>query len=362
MQEFNNCLRILLVGIFIKIWVNMEISFRCPSCRVKLGVEVEYAGRRMYCPKCEEKVTIPNAGLGTWTTLGEFRLQKVVGEGSSGSVYLSTDRSMERDVAVKVFKPELSSNSVFLEKFQREIKTIARLAHPNIVTAYKAGQDHNYHYLVMEYISGGTVEDRVIRHGSVPEKEALTMALLVAQSLDYAWNKEKLLHLDLKPENLMLDHNGTVKITDLGIARCLRDFELSSNQEVSGTPAFMSPEQAMGEPDLDVRSDIFSLGSTLYFTLTGEMPFGDGTINEVLDKVVNEQAPPANKVNANISSRTTALLDKMMHKEARYRHQSWRELIGDLKRELMAEPEINTLNLRKHQTEPRIKIKTPKSE
>ena len=337
----------------------MEISFRCPSCRIKLGVEVEYAGRRMYCPKCEEKITIPNAGLGTWTTLGDYRLQKVVGEGSSGSVYLAQDRSMEKEVAVKVFKKELSQNPVFLEKFQREIKTIARLAHPNIVAAYKAGTDHDYRYLVMEYVSGGTVEDHVIRHGVFEEKEALKITMLVAQSLDYAWTKEHLLHLDLKPENLMLDHNGAVKVTDLGIARCVRDFDTELSDQISGTPAYMSPEQATGETDLDFRSDLFSLGGTLYFMLTGKNPFGDIGVSETLDRVVNEETENPKNLNPKISDRTVKLINKMMNKDQGKRHHSWQELTNHLKTDLNSEPEPKRLIIRKHPTEPRIRLTSP---
>lgn len=334
----------------------MEISFRCPSCRVKLGVEVEYAGRRMYCPKCEEKITIPKAGLGTWTTLGDCRLSKVLGEGTSGTVYLARERSMEREVAIKVFKPELSRNPIFLEKFQREIKNIARLTHPNIVTAYKAGSEHHYYFLVMEYVSGGTVEDRIIRHGYFSEKDTLAIALLVSQALDYAWEKEKLLHLDLKPENLMLDQNGTVKITDLGIARCLNEFEMETQEEISGTPAFMSPEQAEGHSDLDLRSDIFSLGSTLYYMLTGQHPFGAGTILETLEKVVYSPVQPPKTFNGSISNRMTELLEYMMHKDRNKRPQTWQELITSLKKYLAAEPEGKQLIIRKFPTEPRIRL------
>jgi eukaryotic-like serine/threonine-protein kinase len=335
----------------------MEISFRCPSCRVKLGVEVQYAGRSMYCPKCEEKVTIPQAGLGTWTTLGEYRLQKVVGEGSSGSVYLAQDRNMERDVAVKVFKPELTKDPIFLKKFLHEIKIIARLTHPNIVTAYKAGEDHNYHYLVMEYISGGTIEDHVIRHGVLDEKDALKIALLTAQALDYAWHKEQILHLDLKPENLMLNQNGMVKITDLGIARCLKDFDYEHTQEVSGTPAYMSPEQATGT-SLDLRSDLFSLGGTLYFMLTGKAPFGNANVKDTLDRVINQELLCPKVFNKNLSEKTARLVKKMMHKDKSKRHQSWRDLVTNLKEELHSEPQDKKLLIRKHPTEPRIKLKT----
>lgn len=336
----------------------MEITFRCTSCRAKLGVEVEYGGRRMYCPMCGEKITIPKAGLGTWTTLGGCRLNKVVGEGSSGSVYLATERSMEREVAIKVFKPELSRNPTFLDKFQREIKNIARLAHPNIVRAYRAGSENEYHFLIMEYVSAGTVEDRIIRHGHFNENEALTITLLIAQALDYAWQKEGLLHLDLKPENLMLDHNGNVKITDLGIARCVHEFENETETEITGTPAFMSPEQAEGYTDLDFRSDIFSLGSTLYYMLTAKHPFGKDSILKTLDKVVNQEIVPPENLNSSISQETSLLLEDMMRKDRCERPQDWHDIILSLKEILAADSNTTQINMNKFPTEPRIHINT----
>ena len=335
----------------------MEITFRCTSCRVKLGVEVEYAGKRMYCPMCGEKITIPKAGLGTWTTLGGCRLNKIVGEGSSGSVYLATERSMEREVAIKVFKPELSQNSTFLEKFKREIKNIARLAHPNIVRAYRAGSENEYHFLIMEYISAGTIEDRIIRHGYFTEKEALTITLLTSQALDYAWQKEGLLHLDLKPENLMLDHNGNVKITDLGIARCVHEFQYETETEITGTPAFMSPEQAGGFMDLDFRSDIFSLGATLYYMLTAKNPFDGESILEIMEKVINQEILPPENFNSSISKETSLLLKSMMKKDRYERPQDWHDIIITLKEQL-ASSDTKQINMNKFPTEPRIHINT----
>jgi eukaryotic-like serine/threonine-protein kinase len=336
----------------------MEISFRCPACRVKLGVDVEYAGRPMYCPKCDDKITIPKAGIGNWSTLGDFRLQKIIGEGSTGTVYLAIERSMEREVALKIFKPEMSKNPVLLEKFLTEVKTIARLNHPSIVTAYKAGEDSGYYYLAMNYISEGTLEDRVEKHGPMSEKDALTAALLISQALDYAWEKEKLLHLDIKPENLMLDQNGLVKITDLGIARCLKEFDYTDSQDVSGTPAFMSPEQAAGKQDLDLRSDIFSLGGTLYYLLTGKAPFGKASVADMLHRVINQEIVDPCSYKKDISKGTVAIIKKMMMKDRKKRIQSWKELSDLIREKINAGPDSRKLIIKRHPTEPAIRIKT----
>ena len=332
----------------------MEISFRCTSCRVKLGVDVIYAGRQMYCPQCNEAVTIPNAGLGNWSTLGDFRLLKVIGEGSTGQVFLARQNSMSREVALKVLHHRFSSDPRKLDEFYKEVKIIARLAHPNIVTALHAGQDGNYHYLAMNYISGGTLEDLIEENGILREKDALKFTLLCAQALDYAWEKEQILHLDIKPENIMLDKNGQIKVTDLGIARCLR--EIDEDDRIKGTPAYMSPEQASGVKELDVRSDIFSLGGTLFFLLTCERPFGRGNVKEVLERVVSGKMEDPLKYNEFISKATLKLLKDMTATKRNKRISDWPELIERLKDIIYNHTETDTGVQKRHKTDPRIQL------
>lgn len=335
----------------------MEISFKCNACRVKLGVDVVYAGRSMYCPKCEAKIQIPKAGLGTWSTLGDFRLIKEIGEGSSGKVYLVKQISMDRELALKILNPEISAKPELLDQFYNEVKIIAKLIHPNIVTAFKAGEDSGYHYLAMTYVPGGTLEDYVLINGPIQEKQALSYALSCAQGLQYAWEKERILHLDIKPENLMLDKNGKLKIADLGIARSLND--PSDDNRVVGTPAYMSPEQVMGSSDLDSRSDIFSLGGTIYYLLTGKAPFGSGSVKEILKRVANQELVDPRTHNKKISQGTVDLLNKMMTKNRKKRISSWSELIDHLKFHIESDPEEKKIRVKRPPTEGRIRIKLP---
>ena len=336
----------------------MEISFKCSSCRVKLGVDVVYAGRSMYCPQCQEKIQIPKAGLGTWSTLGDFRLIEEIGVGSTGKVYLVKQVSMDRELALKILNPEISAKPEFLEQFYKEVKIIAKLIHPNIVTAFKAGEDSGYHYLAMTYVPGGTVEDHILENGPLPEKDALSNTLECALGLEYAWEKERILHLDIKPENLMLDKKGKIKIADLGIARCLNDMMENENRVV-GTPAFMSPEQASGSSDLDCRSDIFSLGGTLYFMLTGKTPFGKGSVKEILQRVTNQDLIDPRTYNKDISSGVVDLLNKMMSKNRSDRFSSWSHLIEHLRYLIAAEPEDKRIRVKRPPTESKIRIKIP---
>ena len=336
----------------------MEISFKCSACRVKLGVDVVYAGRAMYCPQCEEKIQIPKAGLGTWSTLGDFRLIKEIGEGSTGKVYLVKQISMDRELALKILNPEISAKPELLEQFYKEVKIIAKLIHPNIVTAYKAGEDSGYHYLAMTYVPGGTLEDRINDKGPLPEKVALSNALECALGLQYAWEKERILHLDIKPENLMLDKKDNIKIADLGIARCLNDMMETENRIV-GTPAFMSPEQALGEENLDSRSDIFSLGGTLYFMLTGKTPFGKGGVKEILQRVTSQEIINPRTYKKDISSGTVDLLTKMMAKKRSERFTSWSDLVEHLRYLIASDPEDKRIRVKRPPTESKIRIKLP---
>jgi eukaryotic-like serine/threonine-protein kinase len=308
----------------------MEITFKCSSCKAKLAVDVKYAGLLMYCPRCEDKITIPLAGIGNWSTLGDFRIIRAIGEGSTGKVYLARQNSMNREVALKVLNPQFSTNTDKLKEFYKEVKIIARLTHPHIVTALKAGSDGQYHYLAMSYISGGTLEDLVNKNGQLHEKTALKYMLLCAQALEYAWHKERILHLDLKPENIMLDKNGLIKVTDLGIARCLN--EVDDSQQIKGTPAFMSPEQTKSSVGLDQRSDIFSLGGTLYFLLTGKKPFGEGSVEEILNRVKTKEVIAPTCHNHKLSQNITDLIRAMMHKDLTQRIPSWPECTIQIKK------------------------------
>jgi serine/threonine protein kinase len=331
----------------------MEISFRCTSCRVKLGVDVKYVGMSMYCPQCEQKITIPNAGIGNWSTLGDFRLLEIIGEGSTGKVYLARQNSMDREVALKVLNPQFSDSPEKLKDFYKEVKIIARLTHPHIVTALQAGNDGDYHYLAMNYISGGTLEELVDENGPLKERDALKYVMLCAQALDYAWKKEKILHLDLKPENIMLDKSGQIKVTDLGIARCLQ--EINDDDMIKGTPAFMSPEQATGVADLDVRSDIFSLGGTLFFLLTGEKPFGKGSVKVILNRVVTQEIIDPRTHNKYISEAASKIVQGMMRKDRNKRISNWPELVKLIKEYVSSEPDEQIMQGR-HKTDPRIKL------
>jgi serine/threonine-protein kinase len=201
-----------------------------------------------------------------------FEIDREIDRGGSAYVYVARDVKHERPVAVKVLRPDVAE-SVGKERFLREIRITARLHHPNILPLHDSGETSGFVYYVMPYVEAGSLRDRLIRKGSLPIRQALQIVGEVADALEYA-HKQGVLHRDLKPENILLSE-GHASVGDFGIAQAMRASEARDTTQtgvVVGTPSYMSPEQMMGEPDLDARSDIYSLGCVLYEMLSGELP------------------------------------------------------------------------------------------
>ena len=211
-----------------------------------------------------------------------YRLLNEVGRGGMATVFLAQDRRHSRPVAVKVLHPELSVG-LGPDRFLREIQIAARLQHPHIVPLYDSGQAGDLLYYVMPYVEGESLRQRLERERRLPIEDALDIARAVAAALDYA-HRQQVVHRDIKPENVML-HEGEAVVTDFGIAKAVTaaaGANLTQTGTAVGTPAYMSPEQAAGEAELDGRSDIYSLGAMLYEMLGGTAPFTGATIQAVI--------------------------------------------------------------------------------
>jgi serine/threonine-protein kinase len=275
-----------------------------------------------------------------------------LGKGSMGIVYKAKQTSVDRVVAVKVLLDVLASNKEFIRRFQREATIAARLSHSNIVNAIDAGEVNGLYYFVMEYVEGITIKD-VIEKGHVyDEQEALRIVLAVAEAMKHA-HERGLIHRDIKPENVILTKDGSVKLADLGLARLTAD-EKQAVAEAGmaiGTPYYISPEQVRGATDVDIRSDIYSLGATLYHMVTGRPPFPGDDPTEVMKKHVDKTITltPPDHLNTRLSSGLGEVVETMMarHRENRYRDPS--DLIIDLrallegKRPVIAEQKADTL-------------------
>jgi len=271
-------------------------------------------------PESRDKAT-PGAPEAERRIIGGFELISKLGKGGMGAVFKARQISVDRIVALKILPPRLARNKTFAERFLREARSAAKLDHPNIVQAISAGQDGVYYYFAMECVSGPTVARMLKAKGVLPERRALELARDVARALDCA-HEAGLVHRDVKPDNILVDADGAAKLADLGLAREIEvtDANLTQAGVAIGTPNYISPEQIRGERDIDGRSDIYSLGATLYHMLVGQAPYAGGSSNEVMAKHLAEPVPDARKANPDISPAVAAIVRKAMAKEAARRY------------------------------------------
>ena len=246
----------------------------------------------------------------------KYKVTRELGRGGMATVYLAEDLRHGRDVAVKVLHPDLSS-ALGADRFLREIRLAARLNHPHILPLFDSGEADGFLYYVMPYIEGESLRDLMNREGRIPIDQACSIARSVAGALDYA-NRNKIVHRDIKPENIMINE-GEAMVMDFGIAKAVTaasNETLTQIGMVVGTPAYVSPEQAAGEVEIDGRSDQYSLGCVVYEMLSGERPFSGPTAQAVLTKRFTEPAPALRNKARDIPEETEAAVAKAMSQDA----------------------------------------------
>ncbi|MCX6908616.1 MAG: protein kinase, partial [Verrucomicrobia bacterium] len=273
--------------------------------------------------------------------LGDYEVLAEIGRGAMGVVYRARQYSLDRLVALKVLSPLLAGDVSYVERFKREATIAATLDHPSIVRVYEGGAHldletgERLHYFAMQYIEGETVHDRLQREGRLAFDEAVAIAVHVAQGLEYAWRKARVIHRDIKPSNIFLAADGEVKLGDLGLARAAGDSEggagLTATGGIVGTAHFMSPEQARGERGLDFRSDIYGLGCMLYRMLCGKHLY-EGAFASVVAQHLTEPPPSLRMVLPDCPVELAKLIEKMLAKHPSGRQQSYDELITELRR------------------------------
>ncbi|MCX7826673.1 MAG: serine/threonine protein kinase, partial [Verrucomicrobiae bacterium] len=264
-------------------------------------------------------------------TFAGFAIIRKLGEGGMGAVYLARQAVLNRPVALKLMAESLSKDPEFVARFQREAATAANLAHPNIVQVYQAGEQDGVHFIAMEYVEGETLRDHIERQGRLEPTEAIAVPVHIAQALQYAWNKTKLIHRDIKPDNIFLSTSGEVKLGDLGLAkRADISTELTRSGVMMGSPHYISPEQAKAKKDVDLRADIYSLGCTLFHMLTGRTPYEGEDALAIMNQHVN--GPPTGIFNVwpECPVALGRLVGKMTAKQRHERHQSYEELLEEL--------------------------------
>ncbi len=253
-----------------------------------------------------------------------------VGSGGMADVYKAQDRRLSRFVAIKILKQEYSSDKNFVTKFRGEAQSVAGLSHPNIVNVYDVGEDGGLYYIVMELIEGITLKKFIERKGRLEIKEAVGIAIQIAQGMEAAHNNH-IIHRDIKPQNIIISRDGKIKVTDFGIARAASSNTLTT--AAMGSVHYISPEQARGGYS-DEKSDIYSLGVTLYEMLSGSMPFAaDNTVSVALLHI-QEEATPLRELDPSIPASIEKIVQKCMQKKPERRYLSAGELIADLKRSI----------------------------
>ncbi|MBL8848751.1 MAG: protein kinase [Planctomycetaceae bacterium] len=262
--------------------------------------------------------------------LGDFRLEKKLGQGGMGVVYLAHQISLDRKCALKVLSKELGSKPNFVERFKREARAGAKIDHPHVVRCFAVGEARGLHYVAMELIDGQSMQNWLNDLGKISIPDALHVTLLCAEALKHA-HELNMIHRDIKPDNILITKKGVVKVSDLGLAKALDD-DMSMTQSGTGlgTPHYMPPEQARNAKHVDHRSDIYALGGTLYHFVTGQTPFKGETIVDLITSKEKGSFTHAKKLNSEVPERMDLMIDKMMARDPQHRYQSMDELIRDL--------------------------------
>ncbi|HEY6946257.1 MAG TPA: serine/threonine-protein kinase, partial [Candidatus Acidoferrum sp.] len=268
-------------------------------------------------------------------TLGHYRILDKVGAGGMGVVYLARDEQLERDVAVKVLPSGTLSDDAARKHFRKEATALAKLNHPHIETVYDFGTQDGIDFLVMEYVPGKTLADR-LSTGALPEKEIIELGIQIASALQEAHDRG-IVHRDLKPANIALTAKGYAKILDFGLAKLLRPVEegttevFSDSQAAAGTLPYMPPEQLKGER-VDGRADIYTIGAVLYEMSTGRRAFREELASRLIDAILHQSVVTPRALNPRISPHLEAIILKCLDKDPDRRYQSAKELLVDLRR------------------------------
>ncbi len=282
------------------------------------------------------------------TTLGPYRISRLLGAGGMGEVYSATDLRLDREVAVKVLPEHLASNSIALERFRREAKAVAALSHPNIVALFDVGSDRGLHYAVTELLEGETLRTRFGR-GPIPSRDALQITLEIAEGVAAA-HAHDIIHRDLKPENVFLTSDGRVKVLDFGLARDIATQELDTATDflptrpgmIMGTIGYLAPEQADLRP-LSKATDVFSLGCLLFEAITGRVPFHGETSALALAALIRDQ-PPHLPHSDRLTAATDSIVQKCLSKDPKDRFPDGSALVAEIRSLLTDDEAVERLS------------------
>lgn len=305
------------------------MRFQCANCKHVLRADNDKAGAATTCEECGCVVAVPPHRYAPGVVIGDFRVFSKIGEGAIGTVYYSHQISLDRPAALKILRNQFAENVNYRERFLQEARTAAKLNHPGIVQAYAVGEEDGDYYFAMEYVEGSTLKKVLAHSGSVMTQRAVAIVKQISEALEFAWTNAKLVHRDIKPDNIILTEDGQAKLADLGLAKIGGDFLNEDAENVFGTPQYIAPEQLMGEP-VDCRTDIYSLGATFYQLVTGRYPYTGTDPGDISRKHLYETLTPPNKLVPEIPESISLLIQIMMAKRPENRYQTPHELLEDL--------------------------------
>jgi eukaryotic-like serine/threonine-protein kinase len=259
---------------------------------------------------------------------GNYQLERELGQGGMGTVYLAQDSGLHRQVALKILRSDLGDDPSFAKKFLEEVEVTASLAHPNIIRVFTLGEQDGRLYLVMEHLDQPSLENRMENQTKVTERDVLEIGLGIASALQFAHEETGLIHRDIKPGNILFGRGNIPKLADFGLAAGARSAQ-GQQDEIWGTPYYVSPERLLREPE-DIRSDIYSLGATLFHAIAGRPPFEAETAEEVAKRHISDRPPPLRSLCPEAQEQTVITLDKCLAKKTDNRWASYTELISQL--------------------------------
>ena len=297
------------------------VTATCIKCGNLIDVTGLEPGDGITCPYCGHQFPITRQ-------FGNFLLERQVGIGGMGAVYLGRDVTLNRVVAVKVLKPELVNDNKFMATFLREAEITASLNHPNIVQVYAFGQHDGVYYMVVEYISGGSLDDKIAERGQITELEGIEIGIAVARGLDYALQRGSLIHRDIKPGNILFNASNTPKVVDFGLSLSF-DTTDHFDGEIWGTPYYVAPEKLEREAET-FQSDLYSLGATLFHAMAGRPPYEGEDPNAVAMMHLSGSVISLKAFIPDISDQTAYAIGKAMARYPEDRYESYAAFIEQL--------------------------------
>jgi len=300
---------------------NKLVTTTCAKCGNLIDVTGLDAGDGITCPYCANEFPITRQ-------FGNFLLERQVGSGGMGAVYLGRDMTLNRVVAVKVLKPDLVSDQKFLDTFLREAEITASLNHPNIVQVYAFGQHEGVYYMVVEYISNGSLDDKIAERGQITELEGIEIGIAVARGLECALQRGGLIHRDIKPGNILFNANNTPKVVDFGLSLSYETTD-HFDGEIWGTPYYVAPEKLEREAET-FKSDLYSLGATLFHAMSGRPPYEGEDPNAVAMMHLSGSVVSLKAFVPGVSDQTAYAVSKAMARYPEDRYNSYAEFIEQL--------------------------------